>query len=74
MELSETVHRPVPMIEQLPARYVPVFTHGGMASTLSRIPDRMHGAVEREDGGREFYRAAFIRLNLDAFNCRPAKS
>jgi hypothetical protein len=34
----------------------------------------MHGAVEREDGGREFYRAPFIRLNLDAFNCRPAKS
>jgi len=26
----------------------------------------MHGAVEREDGGEELYRAAFIRLSLDA--------
>ena len=84
MDLPETANRSIPMIEQLPARYVSVFTHGGMASTLSRIPVRMHGAVEREDGGREFYRAAFIRLNLEAnrerhfalgaFNCRPAKS
>jgi hypothetical protein len=40
----------------------------------------MQGAVEREDGGQELYRAAFIRLSLDAnrvqqfvlgaFNCR----
>lgn len=84
MELPEKADRSVPMVEQLPARYLPVFTHGGIASTLCRIPVRVHGAVEREDGGRELYRAAFIRLNLDAnreqhfalgtFNCRPAES
>ena len=83
MELPEPADRSVPMVAQLPERYVPVFTNGGIASTLSRIAVRMHGAVEREDGGREFFRAAFIRLRLDAnrqqhfalgaFNCRLAE-
>jgi hypothetical protein len=82
MELPETADRSIPMVAQLPARYVPVFTNGGIASRLSRSAVRMHGAVEREDGGRELFRAAFIRMSLDAnrqqhltfgaFNCRLA--
>jgi hypothetical protein len=43
----------------------------------------MQGAVEREDGEQELYRAAFVRLSLDAnrvqhsvlgaFSCRVAE-
>lgn len=72
----------LPTVALLPARYVPVFAKGCIASTLSAIPVRMQGAVEREDGKQELYRAAFIRLSLDAsrhrqlalgaFNCRVA--
>jgi hypothetical protein len=71
------------MTAQLPRRYVPVFTKGCIASTLSSSAVRMQGAVEREDGQQELYRAAFIRLSLDAnpvqhfvlgaFNCRAAE-
>jgi hypothetical protein len=70
----------VPIPAQLPARYVPVFTRGCISSSLSGVPIRMQGVVEREDGRQELYRAAFIRVNLDtrlrqphtlgAFNCR----
>jgi hypothetical protein len=79
-ELPEKPDHSVPMTAQLPTRYVPVFTRGCIASTLSSVAVRMQGAVEREDGGQELYRAAFIRLSLDAnrvqqfvlgaFNCR----
>ena len=65
---------------QLPARYLPVFTRGCIASSLSGLPIRMQGAVERDDGTQELYRAALIRLKPDAsrrqplvlgaFNCR----
>jgi hypothetical protein len=46
-------------------------------------PVRMQGTVDRGDGQHEFYRAAFIRLSIDAkrlqrlvlgaFNCRVAE-
>jgi hypothetical protein len=81
-ELPETPDHSVPMAAQLPMRYVPVFTKGCIASMLSGAAVRMQGAVEREDGGQELYRAAFIRSSLDpnrrqhfalgAFNCRLA--
>ena len=70
----------VPITAQLPARYVRVFTNGCIASSLCGAPVRMQGAVERDDGRQELYRAAFIRLKPDAslhhpvalgaFNCR----
>src|SRR4051794_17335436 len=82
-ELPETPDHSIPMTAQLPTRYVPVFTKGCIASTLSSVAVRMQGAVEREDGGQELYRAAFIRSSLDAnrvqhfvlgaFNCRVAE-
>lgn len=78
--LPEAPDKSVPIPAQLPARYVPVFTRGCIASSLSAAPIRMQGAVERDDGRQELYRAAFIRLSLDAslrqplalgaFNCR----
>jgi hypothetical protein len=74
----------VPIPAQLPARYVPLFTRGCVASSLSGTPIRIQGAVKRDNGRQELYRAAFIRLSLDAslrqpfvlgaFNCRVAES
>ena len=81
--LPETPNHSIPIVVQLPTQYIPVFTRGCITSTLSSSAVRMQGAVERENGGQELYRAAFIRLSLDgnrqqhlvlgAFNCRVAE-
>jgi hypothetical protein len=56
----------VPMIEQLPQRFVPLFLKGGSgAATNVGTPVRIEG-VEREDGRCELYRAVFI-----AFGVKP---
>ena len=70
----------VPMMAHLPARYVPVFAKGCIDAMLQGGPVRIQGAVDREDGQQELYRAAFVRLTIDAkrlqrlalgaFNCR----
>jgi hypothetical protein len=80
LELPETPSHSIPIVAQLPPRYIPVFTRGCVASMLSSSAVRMQGAVERENGEQELYRAAFVRLSLDgnrqqrlalgAFNCR----
>jgi hypothetical protein len=82
MGLPEKADYSVPMVEQLPARYLPVFTKGSMDATLQGIPIRMQGAVDREDGRKELYRTVFIplsvkpndqqRLAFGAFNYRVA--
>lgn len=81
--LPETPNHSIPIVAQLPTQYIPVFTRGCITSTLSSSAVRMQGAVERENGGQELFRAAFIRLSLDgnrqqhlvlgAFNCRVAE-
>jgi hypothetical protein len=73
-------NKSVPISAQLPARYLPVFARGCIASSLSGTPVRMQGTVELDHGRQELYRAAFIRLKPDtslrqplalgAFNCR----
>jgi hypothetical protein len=83
MELPEKCDHSIPMVEQLPARYVPVFTKGCVDATLRGVPVRLQGAVDREDERRELYRVAFIavraepkrvqRLAVGAFNCRVAE-
>jgi hypothetical protein len=83
MELLETPDHSASMTAQLPARYIPVFARGCIASTLSGLPVRMRGTADRDDGRRELYRAAFIRVSLEAnrqqhfalgaFNCRVAE-
>jgi hypothetical protein len=83
MELPETPDQSAPLAALLPARYMPVFARGCIASTLSGVAVRLQGALLREDGGQELYRSAFIRLSLEAnrqqhfalgaFNCRLAK-
>jgi hypothetical protein len=80
MELPRKPLPSVPMVEQLPARYVPVFTTGCINATLWGTPVRLHGSADCGDGRQELYRAAFVRLTLDtyrqrhfalgAFNCR----
>jgi hypothetical protein len=80
LELSQKPLPPVPMVEQLPARYVPVFTRGCIEATVRGVPIRLQGAVECDAGQKELYRAAFIRSSLNtyrqrlfalgAFNCR----
>jgi hypothetical protein len=70
LALPKTPNYSVPMVAQLPERYVSVFTNGCIASTFSGAAVRMHGTVQREDGRQELYRAAFIRLSLDASRLR----
>jgi len=84
MELPEKPDHSVPMVEQLPARYVPVFTKGCIDAALRSVPVRLQGAADREDGRQELYRVAFIaftaeplrqhRLAFGAFNCRVAEA
>ncbi len=62
MGLPEKPDQSVPIVEQLPARYMPVFRRGCVDATLFGVPVRMHGAVDRQDGRRELFRAAFIAL------------
>ena len=80
MGLPDKPNHTIPMVQQLPARYVPVFIKGCINATLRCEPVRMQGAVDCEDGRQELYRAAFIPLDLKpdrlqrlafgAFNCR----
>jgi len=82
MGLPEKPDISVPMVEQIPPRYVPVFTTGCIDATGQGAPVRMQGAVEREDGRQELYRTVFIPfrvkpngqlpLAFGAFNCRVA--
>lgn len=83
MELPANPEYSAPMMAHLAARYVPVFAKGCMDAMLRTGLVRMQGAVDRGDGRHELYRAAFIRLSIDAkrlqrlvlgaFNCRVAE-
>jgi hypothetical protein len=67
LELPEIPDRSSRLTALLPTRYISVFTKGCIASTFSILPVRTYGAVEREDGRQELYRAAFIRVSLHAY-------
>jgi hypothetical protein len=66
LDLPRKPIRSIPMVHQLPARFVPVFTKGCIDATSLGAPVRMQGAVERGDGRQELYRAVFI-----GFTVRP---
>jgi hypothetical protein len=54
----------VPMVRQLPRHLSTVFMQGcGEAHNL-REPIRIEGEIDREDGKRELYRAAFIPVGV----------
>jgi hypothetical protein len=60
--LPVTLDHAAPLVAQLPARYVPVFAKACVQATLTGAPVRAHGTLDREDGGQELYRSAFIPL------------
>ena len=80
MELPANLGYSLPLMAHLPTRHVPVFAKGCMNAMLQGAPVRIQGTVDRENGRQELYRAAFIRLSIDAkrlqrlalgaFNCR----
>jgi len=83
MQLPVNPEYSVPMMAYLPMRYVPVFAKGCMDAMFQGTPVRMQGTVARWDWQHELYRAAFIRLSIDAkrmqrlvigaFNCRAVE-
>jgi hypothetical protein len=65
--LLELPERPVchkPMIEQIPARYRPLFTEGSRAAVAEAAPALFSGMVSHK-GYAELYRAAFMPLQLN---------
>jgi hypothetical protein len=64
LDLPQKPDYSIPMIQQLPARFVPVFTKGCADAISLGTPVRMQGAVEREDGRQELYRALFIGFRV----------
>jgi hypothetical protein len=54
----------IPMVHQLPKRFVPLFTRGCTDAISSRAAVRMEGAIERKDGRRELYRAVFVGFRV----------
>jgi hypothetical protein len=80
MGLPETADPFVTISEQLPQRYIPLFTEGSINAIEQGVPVLMEGEVIREDRRQELYRSVFIplsaksdtprRLAFGAFNCR----
>jgi hypothetical protein len=54
----------VPMVRQLPQHLTDVFMRGCGAAHNQREPIRIEGEIDREDGKRELYRAAFIPVGV----------
>lgn len=54
----------VPMVRQLPKRFSDVFKRGCGDAHLQGHAVRVEGEIEREDGRRELYRAAFIPVGV----------
>jgi hypothetical protein len=74
----------VPMVRQLPRHLTEVFMRGCGDAHNQREPIRIEGEIDREDGKRELYRAAFIpvgvkensltHLAFGAFNSRVVET
>jgi hypothetical protein len=54
----------IPMVRQLPKRLSDVFVRGCGDAHQHNTPVRLEGEIEREDGRRELYRAAFIPVGV----------
>ena len=84
LELPHKSTPHVPMTKQLPRRFSEVFKRGCGDAHMRKTPVRIEGEIEREDGRRELYRAAFIpvgvkensltHLAFGAFNSRLAET
>lgn len=83
LDLPEKSVPHVVMVRQLPARFWDVFKRGCGQAHTERTPVRVEGEIERDDGQKELYRAAFIpvgvkensltHLAFGAFNSRLAE-
>jgi hypothetical protein len=54
----------IPMVRQLPKRFSKIFVRGCGNAHEQKTPIRIEGEVERADGKRELYRAAFIPVGV----------
>jgi len=70
LDLPEKSSPHLPMVRQLPKRFAEVFNRGCDGAHTQKTAVRIEGEVEREDGCREFYRAAFIPVGVTE-NARP---
>jgi hypothetical protein len=77
LELSEGPLQYELMFRQMPRKFLQIFTWGCNNALESGSPTRLAGALDREDGRRELYRAVFIPVGLNlvfgAFNSTLSK-
>jgi hypothetical protein len=64
MDMPKRASQSVPMVHQLPSRYVDLFLQGCTDAQKELGPVRLEGASERYDGQIEQYRAAFIPVGI----------
>jgi hypothetical protein len=64
LELPQKGAPHVPMVRQLPRRFTELFMRGCGNAHQQREAVRVEGEVQREDGRRELYRAAFIPVGV----------
>jgi hypothetical protein len=63
LELAEKATNEVPMLQQLPERYRPLFSDGCSKAMVEGAPVRLNGAVAHL-GKIEIYRAAFMPVEV----------
>jgi len=66
LELPQKGAPHVPLVRQLPKRFSDVFVRGCGNAHVQREAVRLEGEIEREDGRRELFRAAFIPVGVKA--------
>lgn len=64
LDLPDQPSPQVPMIKQLPQRYVEIFVEGCREAAAGSRPARRSGGFERWDGQAELYRAVFLPVGV----------
>jgi hypothetical protein len=64
LSLPERPRMDLPMMRQLPRRYVDMFLRGCAEAQQEMAPVRVEGELERADGRKEQYRAIFIPVGV----------
>lgn len=83
LDLADQAVLRVPMVSQLPRRYLDVFIQGCNEALLHEAPVRKNGSIDRWDGQVELYRSVFMPIAVrpnsstsliyGAFNRRVAR-
>jgi hypothetical protein len=78
LELSDGPLEYTLLFRKMPRKFLEIFAWGCNTAAASGSPTRLAGAVNREDGRRELYRAVFIPVGVNlvfgAFNSIVKKS